>query len=956
VFAICHTHYSLQAGIGSPKEWAEAAAARGYTALAIADVDGLYGAVEFAQAAAAAGLHPVVGATLTLDRDSHCLVLAPDDRAYRQLCRLLTARHVSPTFSVAQLADDTDALLFLARQGGVLQRLAQFVSPHRLYALAPLASTPRQPLLWDLPPHGCQVAPVPESWFLQEEDRLPFAYLRILRTHTKGNDSLTANHAGAVLPEAQAWRQQYPDQAAANRLVEQCQFRFPFGAVHLPRISLPQQMDTAEHLGALCRQGLASRYPKNRRQEAETRLDKELRAIIASGYADYFLYVREITDFARRKGIPVGVRGSAASSLVSHLLGFTECCPLANDLYFERFMNPGRRDCPDIDLDIADVHRDQIIRYCYEHWGKERVAMASTIQFYRAHGALRDAGRVLKLSPERISALVESPHGDRECPELYRIGALLAGRPRHLGVHCGGLFVTPDPITDYTPLALAPKGIRITHFEKDQAAAIGLVKMDLLGNSALSVIDEARRFVAAGGREFGEPGPALDFKVSRMFARGDTLGVYQCESPGMRQLCCAIRPTNPKEVAATLSLIRPGPAAAGMKDAFIRRRRGLEAVDYIHPRMADFLGDTYGVMLYQEDVMKVAVNLAGYTLADADVLRRAVSKARSSQTFANERGRFVFQKAAAAGIPEETASKIWERVSRFAAYSYCRAHATVYARLAWLMARLKAHHPREFFAASLNHHKSMYPVRVFVWDALRHGIPVYAPDIGLSELAWQPFARGVRAGLGLIRGLSQATCQALLAARQNQPFPNLADLVRRVPFRPGEVERLILVGACQCWGTRTELLAELQELSPAGRQPMLFSGRVHGLVPLLRAQLMLTGIPFCMHPVEAIRRHGYCLASDMGRHLGGHVTMLGILDATKHLRTQPKQGEAADMSFVTFEDASGLYDAILFPDAHVKFSRLLSYIGPFELKGRIVRQWDSCSLELTDASPLDLPA
>ena len=706
----------------------------------------------------------------------------------------------------------------------------------------------------------------------------------------------------------------------------------------------------------LCRLGLDARYAKDRRAEAEARLGKELRVIIQGGYADYFLYVREITDFARRKSIPVGVRGSAASSIVSYVLGFTECCPLVNDLYFERFMNPGRKDCPDIDLDIADNRRDEVIRYCYEHWGKERVAMASTIQFYRARGALRDAGRILKLSPERISTLVESPEGDRECPELYRIGGLLVGRPRHLGVHCGGLFVTPNPITDYTPLALAPKGIRITHFEKDQAAAIGLVKMDLLGNSALSVIDAARWFVEASGREFVEPGPALDFKVSRMFSRGDTLGVYQCESPGMRQLCCAIRPCNPKEVAATLSLIRPGPAAAGMKDAFIRRRRGLEAVDYVHPRMADFLGDTYGVMLYQEDVMKVAVNLAGYTLADADVLRRAVSKARSTQTFANERGRFVFQKAASAGIPERTASKIWERVSRFAAYAYCRAHATVYARLAWLTARLKAHHPREFYAACLNHHKSMYPARVFVWDALRHGIPVYAPDLVLSERDWQPFARGVRAGLDLIRGLSRTTCQALFSARQEEPFQNLGDLIRRVPFRPGEAERLILVGACREWGTRRDLLVELQELSPAGRQPMLLGGRVHGLASLLHAQLMLTGVPFCMHPVEAIRQQGYCLASDMGRHLEGRVTMIGILDATKHLRTQPKKGDAEDMSFVTFEDATGLYDAILFPDSHSKFSRLFTHIGPFELKGRVVRQWDSFSLELTDAAPVNLPA
>jgi DNA polymerase III alpha subunit len=273
------------------------------------------------------------------------------------------------------------------------------------------------------------------------------------------------------------------------------------------------------------------------------------------------------------------------------------------------------------------------------------------------------------------------------------------------------------------------------------------------------------------------------------------------------------------------------------------------------------------------------------------------------------------------------------------------------------MARLKVHHPREFYAACLNHHKSMYPARVFVWDALRHGVPIHAPDVFLSQANWTPELHGVRAGLGLIRGLGHPTVAALLAERQRQPFRNLADLVRRIPFRKGEAERLILVGACRQWGPRADLLAELRELSQSGRQLSLLPANVHHLPSLLHTQLTLTGIPFCMHPAELIHDHGFCLAGDMVRHLDGTVTMIGILDAVKYLRTQPRAGgKAEDMSFVTLEDASGMYDAILFPDSHAKFARLFTHIGPFRLRGRVIEQWETLSLELIDASPLPLPA
>ncbi len=955
MLAICHSHYSLQAGVISPGAWVRAAAERGYSAVALADVDGLYGAVEFAQAARAEGVRPILGALLEWAPGRPCVVLVRTEEGYGRLCRLLTARHTQPGFRVedALARGGTEGLLFLARAPEVIAGLAGVVPAGSLYALAPGGETPPggQPFLWRGIPPGVPEAFIPEAWFLGEGDREAFACLRRLRETSGRYPRLEAEHPGAVLPFARDWEAAYPDRRGADAVEAACAFELPFGRVLLPRLALPAGATAEGHLREVCRAGLERLYPPGspRRQAALERFEKEFRAVAGSGFADYFLYVREIVRFAQEQGIPYGVRGSAAGCLLSYLLDFTRCCPLEHNLLFERFMNPGRKDCPDIDLDLADNRRDEVIAFCYRRWGPDHVAMVSTVQFYRARGALRDAARLLGVSPERLRRVEE---GAESCPELFRVAGLLVGRPRHLGVHCGGLLITPCPITDVTPLARAANGLLVSHFEKDQAEAIGLVKMDLLGNSALSVIAEASSRLRAAGRELREPGPAYDYKVRRLFAAGDTLGVYQCESPAMRQLCRAIAPATPRETAVAISLIRPGPAAAGMKDAFIRRRLGLEPVTYLHPAMAGFLAETRGVMLYQEDVMKVAVHLAGYSLADADRLRRAVSKDRAGDLFREERDRFLFCKASGAGLPPAQAEAVWEAVSRFAAYSYCKAHATVYARLAWLTARLKAHHPREFYAAVLNHHKSMYPPRVFVWDALRHGIPVLPPDINRSERGWVPTPQGLRGGLGLVRGVSQRTLAELLAERGARgPFRSLRDLLCRVVFQAGEAEALILVGACAGWGCREALYEELKACAGCGGQGVLLPVPSAGRLPsLTAAQMALTGIPFGVHPTELVPQEGVCRAVEMGRFVHREVAMVGLLDAVKHTPAAGRDGEPArEMSFVTLEDATGLYDAVLFPETHQRLGGLFTHCGPYRLHGQVIEQWHTWSLDLREA-------
>ena len=913
----------------------------------MADLNGLYGAVTFYRTVEAAGLQPLVGATLTMGEAGAAVVLAKSLTGYRQLCRLLSAHHLDAgdTMYACANADMSNELIFLSRSPRLLGRLKRCLGKENLFRLP---GAPAVPTLWDA---GSDVddiapAPVPDAWLLHEEDREPFQWLRELRRRSGQDHGQAATWPGAVLPEVGEWAQHHPGAAAFSAsLCERISFRFRFGEPLLPRVTLPPETSSSAYLRDLCEKQLQQIYRGRERQRAARRLNHELAVIQENGFSDYFLCVHEIIAFAGQKNIPVGVRGSAASSIVSHLLGFTHCCPLEHDLLFERFMNPGRRDCPDIDIDIADNRRDEVIDFCYRRWGKERVAMIATVLTYRRRSAIRDAGRLLNISMERMNRFIREGEPVPGQARLLRIAEKLTGLPRHVGMHCGGLVITPCPLTDVTPLMRSAKGVVISQYEKDQAETIGLIKMDLLGNSALSVISEAAGSLAERGISFAEPGPAYDYKVNRLFAKGDTLGVYQCESPGMRQLCRALKPETPKEASIALSLIRPGPAAAGMKDTFVRRRRGREPVTYLHPRMADFLAPTYGVMLYQEDVMKVAVHLAGYSLADADSLRRAVSRKKGVRGMTAEQNRFVFQKAAEAGVSEDVSRKLWEQVSHFASYSYCKAHATVYGRLAWLTARLKAHYPREFYAAVLNCHKSMYPRRVFVWDAIRHGIPVLPVDVCASGLTWTPCLKGIRAPLTLVKGLRRSICERLIAARREAPFSGLDDLRRRVPFRAGELQSLIFLGACRAWGTRKHLLSRLLEIEGGDRQRLLFDQVPCSLSSLLEAELALTGIPLSAHPAFFWEGQG-CRAVEMPRFLNQSVWMTGILDAFRRVRTEAQEGRPSrEMSFLTLEDSSGMFEVVLFPEQEARYAGKIRHGGPYRVWGRVRRRWDSLCLE-----------
>jgi DNA polymerase III alpha subunit len=511
--------------------------------------------------------------------------------------------------------------------------------------------------------------------------------------------------------------------------------------------------------------------------------------------------------------------------------------------------------------------------------------------------------------------------------------------------------VTPHPVHHLAPLQRAHKGVVITQYDKDAAEAVGLVKIDLLGNRALSTVNEAIQSLHASDRN----GEMLDFdpndtKTAAMLSTGDSLGVFQSESPGMRQLLRGLRVKGKRDLAIALSLIRPGPAAGGMKSEFIERHVKRKPFTYLHPKIEKLLGDTYGVMLYQEDIMRIAVEVAGYTVADADRFRSEVSKKVSARRLQAQYDDFVRLRAERAGLERESAEAIWDAVLRFAAYSYCKAHATVYANIAWQTAYLKARYPRQFYCSLFNNHHGMYPLRVYVWDAKRHGVAVLPPHVNHSEIEWSLQGNAIRAGLNVIKRLCRNTARVIVEQRHAARFEDVDDLRRRVTFRRPELQNLIHVGACDGLGpTRPAMLRRSHLALPEQAQPMLFDIYRDGVierwpdydrVARLKAEIDVTGIPFGLHPAVLLSDR-YITARRLERFLGRSVTVAGFVATARRART----GDGRIMGFVTLEDATGLAEVSFFPDKIGLYRTICSYGGPVWVSGKVTEHLSSIALE-----------
>jgi DNA polymerase-3 subunit alpha len=598
--------------------------------------------------------------------------------------------------------------------------------------------------------------------------------------------------------------------------------------------------------------------------------------------------VAGIVHFARQEAIPVSTRGSVANCLVAYLAGITSVDPLAHGLIFERFLNPARTDPPDIDLDFCSRRHDGVLDYVRRTYGPERVALVGAMSTMRPRSALRETAkayglddaqveRMLALLPrgwqpdprqraarpvEELAAELADPH----LAEVLRQAYGLVGQPHHLSVHPGALVITPGPLTDVVPLQWAPKGFLVTQFDHQDVAALGLSKIDLLGVSALTVLADAADLVRRHREQtFQVEGIPLDDPLTGdLLARGDTIGVFQCESDGARQTLRKLRARSVHDMAVANAFFKPGPASGGMAGHFVRRFRGEEPVSYLHPALAPILNSTQGVLLFQEQVPRIARELAGLSWAQADHLRRGMSKFQAEE-MADMRGQFIqgCQRPApdGPGFSQSQAETLWEQVMAFAGYGFNQGHATAYADVSYRLAYLKAHWPAEFLCARLATRGGFHPQAIYLAEAVRLGIAVRPPHVNHSRSVFtlDPETGSLWMGLGQVRDLRRASVRTILAERRRHPFTGLRELAARVALLPREITHLIQCGALDELGeSRAALLAAAAAFGRSGspQQLALPFGRpdVPSESPAQRLawEQFVLGQPVSVHPLELV--------------------------------------------------------------------------------------------------------
>jgi len=1008
------TSGSFAWGASPVERLAARAAERGIRALGLADENGLWGAVPFQEACEARGVQPILGARLRVE-GVRAQVLVRDRAGFAALCRLVTriqcrgfpadpSGAAEPRRLLGELREAGEGLVILTREERLLTALRAARGPGDLFV--PLRPAPEG--LADLGlAERLRLSPVaaPEVVFADPGEWARHRLLAAIGRRTRIVDLHPRNLAPrtAWLRGAAGLARDYafaPHALVhAERLAVRCRYRIPLGEKHLPRFPVPAGRSAEAHLQRLCARGWRRRRLGKQPRYRE-RMNKELALIGQQGMAGYFLIVADIVRFARSRGIFHCGRGSAANSLVAWLLGFTHVDPVRHDLYFERFMNAGRTDFPDVDLDFAWDERDAVLDHVRRRFGRERVAMIGTHVTFGLRGAVRELAKAMGVPASEIEpfsrALPGRLHGpwdeerlraDPRCARLpigvepWRTilaqAAALQGFPRHLGLHPGGVVIAPAPLTDHLPLQLARKQtgagrMVITQWDMGPVEKVGLLKIDLLGNRGLAVI---RDTVEAVKRNLGlridldHLDPQRDERTCSLLERGETMGCFYVESPGMRALLRKLRCRDFTTLVAASSIIRPGISSSGMMQAyverhhFVRRHGRHDDSWYPLPSLRDLLGETYGVMAYQEDVLKVVQEAAGMTAAEADGLRRSMSHKRSHETMASFRESFL-EGARRRGIGAPLAGELWRQIESFAGYSFCKAHSASYARVSFLSAYLRAHHPAEFLAAVLANGGGFYSTSAYLAEARRMGLRLEPPCVNRSGDGFRGADGCVRLGLGQVNGLGEALRARILAARRRGgPFQSLEDFGERVWPAPFEWDSLIRAGALDGLPdgmTRPERMraAALWARSfrgPGGGARLFPDVAVRRPPPpaaeyssrrRLAQEAEALGFLVSTHPLalfeESIRRAHAVPARELPRHVNRRVRLVGWQVTNKPVTTRTGR----PMMFVSFEDTTAIYETILFPRAYRRLAAGLLTRGPYLLEGIVREEYGALTVEV----------
>ena len=972
-------------GANSPEELVAAAKARGMRALALTDTNGLYAAVPFYQAARQAGLKPILGTEV--DTPQHrAVLLARDLKGYRQICRIITDRHMADDFDLASslLREGTEHVFVLSKDECLLSSLAGN-GLNDVYVELPADSGPEASAALashlDLP-----MVATSNVHFIspnQECIHRTLSAIRLAKPLAALGSQDTASSGAWLKPPELIERELngFPEAVGnAGRIADECNAQLQLGAYHFPVFDTPNANKPEDFLRKTALDGLKRRYGQIT-ASIRARFEKEVDLITSMGFASYFLTVWDIVRFAHAHGISSAGKGSAASSLIAYALGITDVEPLRFNLYFERFLNPERKDPPDIDVDFSWRRRDEVVDYVIRRYGADRTAMICTFNCFGYRSALREVAKAYGLGRAEINALVRHAENSKDPSEagplsgepfnsILSTARSLRNHPRHLSIHAGGIVIAPGKISDFVPVQRSRKGVAITQFDMNPIEDIGLIKIDLLGQRSLAVFEDTLETVRQSLRLEVDlcDLPEDDKETVDLLRNGKTIGCFQIESPGMRALLQKLQVDNLPILVAASSVIRPGPADSGMMRAFIHRYLGHEQPEYLHPVLENILHETYGVMLYQEDVLKVAQEVGGMSLGEADDLRRSMTKKRGYEGIKDSRERFLAG-AHRKGFDPNVAKAIWKQIESFAGYAFCKAHSAAYSILAYQAVYLKAHYPAAFLAAVLTNQGGFYDASVYIGEARHLGLTILPPDVNLSQQHFTAEGKAIRVGLMQVRSLTQSTVKAMFRERRHRLFDNLADFSQRVRCRRRELKNLIMSGAMDSFGLkRPELMWQLEQL-PVEREKQergytLFKETVkeqsippyirdYSLKDKLAHETAVLGFAVTAHPLalfrEMLDRKGVVHSNSLSAYVGQMISVAGRVISTKSTRTTDR-GE--EMLFLTIEDEFGTLEIVFFPAAYRRLRRSLRGCDMVMITGRVQNDDGALTVTAERTAPL----
>ncbi|TJZ81616.1 error-prone DNA polymerase [Rhodococcus oryzae] len=998
-----HSAFSFLDGASPPEELVEEAVRLGLEAIALTDHDGLYGVVRFAEAAKELNMRTVFGAELSLpshDADSagsrtgtpdpggtHLLVLARGREGYRRLSRQLAAAHLAggekgkPRYDLDALTEAAGGhwqILTGCRKGHVRMALdSGGVSAAEAELRGLIERFGRDRVAVELTHHG-----------VAEDDERNGALAGLARAaglpviastaaHFAGPPrrrlamAMAAIRARQSLDEAAGWLgptggahlrsgaemarlfAAHPTAVpGAVELGRECSFDLRLIAPELPPFEVPEGHDENGWLRELTMAGARRRYgTPEQRPDAYRQIEHELTIVAQLGFPGYFLVVHDIVSFCHRNDILCQGRGSAANSAVCYAIGITNVDPVGNKLLFERFLSPERDGPPDIDVDIESDRREEAIQYVYNRYGRAYAAQVANVITYRGKMAVRDMARALGFSQGQQDAWskqvsrwtgVAGETGTDIPPAVLELAGQIEGLPRHLGIHSGGMVICDRPIADVCPVEWARMENRsVLQWDKDDCAAVGLVKFDMLGLGMLSALHYMIDLVAEH-KNLEVDLARLDLSeeaVYEMLQRADSVGVFQVESRAQMATLPRLKPRNFYDLVVEVALIRPGPIQGGSVHPYIRRRNGIEPVTYDHPSLEKALARTLGVPLFQEQLMQMAVDVAGFTAAEADQLRRAMGSKRSPERMERLRGRFYDGMRELHGVTGEVADRIFEKLYAFANFGFPESHSQSFAALVFYSAWFKLHHPATFCAGLLRAQPmGFYSPQSLVADARRHGVRVHGPDVNasLAHATLEGDGLEVRLGLGEVRHIGSALAEKIVAARcEGGPYTSLLDLTGRVELTTPQAESLATAGALGCFaGSRRQALwaAGAAAGERPGRLPGMGASTVAPTLPgmsdveLAAADVWATGVSPDSYPTEFLRPQldalGVTPASGLLAVSDGDRVLVG--GAVTH-RQRP--ATAGGVTFINLEDETGMVNVVCSVGLWARY-RTLAHTAP----------------------------